>query len=111
VLRVDANHRAAALSLAWLRATCPDESMRSGNQAVQLADELNTASGGKDPLVLDVLAAGYAEQGDFARALQVATQALAMSSRQPAALRSAVLAHLQSYQQQQPHRDLDGKYP
>ncbi len=45
-------------------------------RAVQLAEQLQTASRGRNPLVLDVLAAAYAEQGDFQRAVTMVEQAL-----------------------------------
>ena len=61
--------------LAWLLATCPQDHLRSGPEAVELARRAQQASGGKDPDVLDTLAAAYAEAGQFPNALATAGKA------------------------------------
>jgi hypothetical protein len=61
----DAYSRAGA---AWIYATATDAQIRNGAQAVALATQAAKLSGEKDATILDVLAAAYAEQGDFAMA-------------------------------------------
>ena len=68
------------VELAWLRATCADDKLRDGAQAVALATRLSAATGGKDPFALHVLAAAYAEAGKFAEAVETAQEALALVS-------------------------------
>ena len=65
----------AANNLAWMLATSSDPSIRNGAKAVQLAEQANDLSGG-DPLILHTLAAAYAENGQFAKAVEVAQHAL-----------------------------------
>jgi protein O-mannosyl-transferase len=65
--------------LAWLLATCPDNSVRNGAGAVDLATRTNNALGSKNPFALQTLAAAYAETGDFAQALTTSQQALALA--------------------------------
>lgn len=65
----------AANNLAWMLATSSDPSVRNGAKAVQLAEQANDLSGG-DPLILHTLAAAYAENGQFAKAVEVAQHAL-----------------------------------
>ncbi|RMF77902.1 MAG: tetratricopeptide repeat protein [Planctomycetota bacterium] len=54
-----------ANDLAWALATSPDDAVRDGERAVALAEEVNQQTGGKNPSVLDTLAAAYAEAGRF----------------------------------------------
>ena len=67
-------------NLAWLRATHPRAEVRDGaaalrhaRKAAQLAEE---HGGAPDAVVLDALAAAYAETGDFERAAATAEQAV-----------------------------------
>jgi len=53
---------------AWLYATSSDPQFRNGAGSVALATEAATLTQWKDDTVLDVLAAGYAESGDFSSA-------------------------------------------
>jgi tetratricopeptide (TPR) repeat protein/peroxiredoxin len=99
------------LALAWLRATCPVESIRDAAEAVRLAEQLEKLSGGNDARVLDVLAAALAEHGNYPRARQSCAQALEQLGPDEQELRSAILGRQQGYEAGKPHRDSDGKYP
>jgi protein O-mannosyl-transferase len=68
--------------IAWLLATSPDGSLRNGAEAVQLADRAVELSGGRNPAVLDTLAAAYAESGQFAKATKTAETAAASAAQQ-----------------------------
>jgi hypothetical protein len=57
-------------------ATSSDTSIRDGAKAVQLSELANRLSGGDDPLILHTLAAAYAEDRQFAKAVEVAQHAL-----------------------------------
>lgn len=65
--------------LAWLLATCPDDSIRDGRRAVAIAEKLVA----KSPTAahIDTLAAGHAAAGDFDKAFQ--TQREAISKLEP----------------------------
>ncbi len=110
-IKADGNDFPSTLSLAWLRATHPADSLRDGRQAVQLAGQLNATSRGRDPRVLDVLAAALAESGDFERARQMAAAALKRMGTGSSELKALMQARLERYQQAQPFRDHDGRYP
>ena len=64
-----------ANALATYYATCPDERLRDGREAVNLASRAVTATGRKNPEFLDTLAAAYAEQGQFEKAIETADEA------------------------------------
>jgi tetratricopeptide (TPR) repeat protein len=102
---------AATLTLAWLRATSPIDAVRDGRRALELAQRLNSASGGDNPMVLDVLAAVFAEQGDFESAQATMRDAVAHIGDRNPSVRQSFLARLKDYESNQPHRDEDGKYP
>ena len=62
-------------NLAWIFATSSQASLRNGSQAVELAQQANQLTGGKNPAILKTLAAAYAEAGQFSDATQYAHMA------------------------------------
>jgi pentatricopeptide repeat protein len=70
-LKLDPDHVGTLTNLAWLRATCPDSTLRDGAAAVREAEKAARLTQRRDPEVLDVLAAAYAEAGRFDDALAV----------------------------------------
>jgi tetratricopeptide (TPR) repeat protein len=77
-LQISPDNLAALSNLAWLLATSADSSLRNGAEAVRLAERADSVSSRSDqhPTVLRILAAAYAEAGQFAEAKQAAQQAL-----------------------------------
>jgi tetratricopeptide (TPR) repeat protein len=102
---------AASLSLAWLLATSTHDTQRQADEAVQLAERLKLSTSGRNPLVLDVLAAAYAEQGEFAKASATLDEAIQLVGRRNEALARLLRTRQEQYATQRPHRDPDGKYP
>jgi tetratricopeptide (TPR) repeat protein len=96
----------SASSLAWMLATCPEATLRDGARAVQLAGMAVRASSPTDPKPMGILAAAYAEAGDFANARATGAKAvqLAEASNQPA-LTSVLRKQLDAYQAGKPYRD------
>jgi tetratricopeptide (TPR) repeat protein len=82
VLELDPKHIPAQNNLAWLLATCPDNSLRDGKRAVEVAQQAVQLSGGKSPEILDTLAAAYAEAGRFPEAVETARRASDLSTAQ-----------------------------
>jgi Flp pilus assembly protein TadD len=92
-------------NLARLLATCPEASIRNGAEAVALAQRAVELSGGRDPIMLDTLAAAYAEAGRFADALQTARQAVDLAARQnKAAVANSIQAKIPLYEAGTPFR-------
>jgi Flp pilus assembly protein TadD len=92
-------------NLAVLLATCPEASIRNGAEAVALAQRAVELSGGRDPIMLDALAAAYAEAGRFADALRTARQAVDLAARQnKAAVANSIQAKIPLYEAGTPFR-------
>jgi protein O-mannosyl-transferase len=66
-----------AHNLARLLATAPDPQVRDGALALRMALEIRDRTGGRDPRVLDTLAAAYAAVGRFDLARQTASEGAA----------------------------------
>jgi tetratricopeptide (TPR) repeat protein len=66
-------------NLAWLLATAADPRFRNGHRAVQLGEQAVLATDGNDPVLLHTLAAAYAEDGQFEKAVAAANDALAIA--------------------------------
>jgi tetratricopeptide (TPR) repeat protein len=77
-LQISPDNLAALSNLAWLLATSADSSLRNGSEAVRLAERADSASSRSDthPTVLRILAAAYAEAGQFTEAKKTAQHAL-----------------------------------
>jgi serine/threonine-protein kinase len=68
-------------NLAWLLATSPEPSLRNAAEAVEHAQRANQLSGGRQPVILDTLAAAYAEADRFPEALATARKALELAEQ------------------------------
>ena len=93
VLSIQPDNGNAMSNLAWVFATSPDESLRDGAQAVQLAEEALRISGRRIPVIFRTLAAAYAEKGMFSQAIQTAQRGIELANSQG---NSGLAAELQS---------------
>jgi Flp pilus assembly protein TadD len=57
-------------NLAWVLCTSPDDKLRNGRRALELANEVCKQTDYKLPHILSTLAAAYAEMGDFDNAVK-----------------------------------------
>lgn len=104
-LRLDANSYIAYAFLSALRSSCPDEKYRDAKKAVVHATRACELTGWKDMLALNALAAAYAEQGDFDRAVEYQTKALDLRKVAPKAGEKDVYRdRLELYKQKMPYR-------
>jgi Flp pilus assembly protein TadD len=62
-------------ALAWVLATHPDDHVRNGKEAVELAQQIVQATNGQVPQYLLAWCAALAESGDFDQAVAVASRA------------------------------------
>jgi len=71
-LNVDSNNPVALNNLAGILATTGHPGLRDGNKAVQLATQAVKLTEWRRPMMIGTLAAAYAADGDFAKAVFVA---------------------------------------
>jgi protein O-mannosyl-transferase len=96
----------AASNLAWVFATCPEDSIRDGTRAAELGERALRISGGKIPMIYKVLAAAYAENGRFADAVETAQRGAQLATSQGNPVLAAELENnIALYQSGRPLRD------
>jgi tetratricopeptide (TPR) repeat protein len=106
VLAIQSDNGNAMSNLAWIFATSPDDSLRDGAKAVQLASEALRISGQRIPIIFRTLAAAYAETGEFSKAIQTAQQGIELANSQGnSGLAAELQGNIALYEQRQPLRD------
>jgi len=105
---VDPNNLRPVNDLAWLLAICPQDDVRNGPRAVQLAERACKVTGYTNPVLLSTLAAAYAEVGKFPEAVQTATKALGLVMPEDKLLAQGIRRQLQLYRDGKPCRYFEG---
>jgi tetratricopeptide (TPR) repeat protein len=96
----------AANDLAWIFATYPDDSARSGPKAMALARGAVAFTHGTVPLFLRTLAAAFAETGHFDDAIKAAQKALELAhSQNDSDLAGQIEKDVDLYRANKPKRD------
>lgn len=100
----NANDARARNSKAWLLATAPNGAVRNGPEAVRLATEAVRLN--DHAYYRDTLAAAYAENGQFSKAIEEMQRAIRMQRETGDLSRiSEFNTHLQLFEQRQPYRE------
>ena len=74
---LDANAVPVLNNLAWFLATCPEDGIRNGARAVELAERACKITEWRAAVLMGTLAAAYAEAGRFPDAITMAEKAIA----------------------------------
>lgn len=100
-------------NLAWLLCTSPDEKIRNGKRAVELATEACKVTEYRIPHILSTLAAAYAEIGDFdnavkwiSKGLEIAEKAKETDKDGSKETKDALTKELENYKAKKPTREL-----
>jgi tetratricopeptide (TPR) repeat protein len=102
-IKLDEASDRAHNGMAWLLATCPEEKLRDGKKAVELANKALRLARGNDPNVMDTLAAAYAENRQFDEAVKWQQKAID-SPNLPRGDLAGCRARLKLYQADKPYR-------
>ena len=89
-------------NLAWFLATCNDPAIRDGASAINLAEKAVAATNRKEPNYLDTLAAAWAEAGQFAKAVTIQKEAMAVL--RDGESREDYASRLKLYESNKPYR-------
>ena len=104
-VKLDPNNPDALTILAWTLATWPDDAVRNGTEAIELARRANQLTDDHNPMVLRALAAATAEGGEFNQAIVIAERAVKLAGAQHnATLMQTLKAEAKSYQAGSPFR-------
>jgi len=103
-LTLEPNDSGVLNNLAWLLATSPDDAIRDGKRAIELARKACEETTWKQPHIISTLAAGYAETGDFAEAKKYSQQAVDSEDSSPE-VKKQLEGELASYGAQKPWRE------
>ena len=104
VVRLDGQDAEARDRLGWLLATCPDETVRNGERAVEHAGIACELADGKSARYLATLAAAFAEAGRFDLAVKWQTRALE-SPQYDREEGSSARQRLQLFENRKPYRE------
>ena len=101
-------HLEAHANLAWILATSPDDALRNATDALTHARRALELAGGSNPIVLDTLAAAYAEAGDFDLAVSTLEKALSSAgNKAPQGWIQSVKSRRDHYRRKSPWRDVE----
>lgn len=104
--RVKADDSGLLNNYAWLLATSPEDKLRDGKRSVELATEACKLTDYKQAHILSTLAAGYAEQGDFDKAIEWSTKAVELGQGE---MKQHLEQELASYKEHKPWREKQEK--
>ncbi len=91
-------------NLAWLLATSPDDDLRDGKRAIELATQACEGTDWEEAHIISTLAAAYAEAGDFANARKYSKQAVDQGGKSDE-VAEQLAAELASYEAAKPWRE------
>lgn len=90
-------------NLAWVLATSPDDKLRNGKRAIELATKACELTEYKAGHILSTLAAAYAETGDFKTAMKWSAKAVEIGREEH---KEELKKELESYKKGKPWREL-----
>ena len=106
-LAIQPDHLDAQCNLAWIFATFPDSSIRNGSKAVELAQHALQLSDGRNARIWRLVAAAYAEAGQFGDAVQAAQNGLALAQAAgDSTLAQTLEMNIKLFQENTPLRDV-----
>ena len=112
VIESDPRDSTSLNNLAWLMATSPQDAIRDGNRAVELAEKAGELTRHKEAFVLSTLAAAYAEAGNFEKAREWSRASVEVAKKErgkTAEKRKELLENLQKewecFSQDKPFRE------
>jgi len=101
-LKLQSDDPALLNNLAWVLATSPDEEVRDGDRAIDLATKACELTNYNKPHILSTLAAAFAESGNFDSAIEWSQKAVNMDDPEHS---DQLKQELASYKQGQPWRE------
>ena len=94
-------------NLSWVLSTSPNDMIRNGQKALELAEKACKLSEYKKAYILSTLAAAHAELGDFDKALEWSQKCIELAEKDPTDKERLddLKKELESYKKKQPYRE------
>ena len=92
-------------NLAWVLSTSPNDSIRNGKRAVELAEKSAKLTGYKEAHILSTLASAYAEQADFEKARKWSGEAVKLATEDKHDQLDQLKEELEKYENNEPWRE------
>lgn len=109
ILKLAPNDSGALNNYSWLLSTAPDDSVRNGEKALELAKAAAEKTNYKEAHILSTLGAAYAELGDFDEALQWSNQAVELGEKEKNDRLDDLKKEGESYKKKEPWREIPEK--
>jgi len=93
-------------NLAWVLATSPMDDVRDGKRSIELGLKASELTEFKEAHILSTLAAGYAEAGDFEKAIEWSSKAVEIADEDDDEQLDQLKEELKSYQENKPWREV-----
>jgi len=92
--------------LAWLLATSPDDSLRNGKEALDLARQAHEIDQGQHVNITDALACALAENGEYSQAAALEEQAIKIAEAAHApTIADTLRTHLMLFHNKLPYHE------
>lgn len=109
ILELSPDDSAALNNYSWLLSTAPDDAVRNGQKALELALSACEKTNYKEAHILSTLGAAYAELGDFETAKKWSAQAVAIAEKEKHDRLEDLKKEFESYENAQPWRETPEK--
>jgi tetratricopeptide (TPR) repeat protein len=108
IIKIDPTDKTALNNLSWVLSTSTIDMVRNGKRALELAKRACELTDYKVAYILSTLAAAYAENGDFKKAIEYSQKSIDLSADDPNVNERIedLKKELETYKQNQPYREL-----
>lgn len=104
-LKADPKNSGVLNNLAWVLSTSPDDKVRDGKRAIELAKEACELTEYKKPHIISTLASAYAEAGDWDNAVKWSTKSIELSGESDKEIVDQLKNELKHYEEKKPFRE------
>lgn len=105
ILKLNPTDSGVLNNYAWLLATCPDDKLRDGKRALEMAVSACEITFYAEAYILSTLASAHAELGDFEKAREWARKAVELGEKEKHESLDNLKSELASYEEDKPWRE------
>jgi tetratricopeptide (TPR) repeat protein len=108
IIKIDPTDKTTLNNLSWILSTSPIDMVRNGKRALELAEKACQLTDYKAAYILSTLAAAYAENGDFKKAVEYSQKSIELSADDQNVNERVddLKEELETYKKNMPYREL-----